>query len=96
MDASQAPEVAPPEQQSRYYGETVKYEQQHLVPPAYNHQTVEKKPRQICGLRASTFWLLLALLAVIVAAAVGGGVGGSMAVANAKKARYARRNPPRG
>jgi hypothetical protein len=38
----------------------------------------------ICGLAASTFWLLLALIIVIVAAAVGGGVGGSLAVNNAK------------
>ena len=38
----------------------------------------------ICGLAASTFWLLLALIIVIIAAAVGGGVGGSLAINNAK------------
>ena len=38
----------------------------------------------ICGLRLTTFWLLILLAIVIVAAAVGGGVGGSLAVQNAK------------
>lgn len=42
-------------------------------------------PPKILGLRRSTFWLLVILAVVVVAAAVGGGVGGSMAVANARK-----------
>jgi hypothetical protein len=42
------------------------------------------REHRILGLRAATFWLLLALGVVIVAAAVGGGVGGSIAVNNAK------------
>lgn len=42
-------------------------------------------PKKILGLRRSTFWLLVVLAVVVVAAAVGGGVGGSMAVANARK-----------
>lgn len=41
--------------------------------------------RRVCGLRRSTFFLAVALLAVIVMAAVGGGVGGSIAVMKAKK-----------
>ena len=41
--------------------------------------------RKIWGLRRSTFFLTVALLAVIVVAAIGGGVGGSIAVKNAKR-----------
>lgn len=41
--------------------------------------------RRIWGLRRSTFFLTVALLAVIVIAAVGGGVGGFIAVQNAKR-----------
>lgn len=38
-----------------------------------------QQPRLICGLRRTTFWLLVALAALIVVGAVGGGVGGSIA-----------------
>lgn len=35
--------------------------------------------RYICGLRTTTFWLLIVLLVVILAAGIGGGVGGALA-----------------
>jgi hypothetical protein len=58
------------------------------APSAYKYPpTIEYskwRRNTICGLAASTFWLLLALIIVVVAAAVGGGVGGSLAVNNAK------------
>lgn len=47
--------------------------------------TSQSKDRTICGLRGTTFCLVLALIFVIIAAAVGGGVGGSLAVNSAKK-----------
>src|SRR5450432_4799961 len=46
--------------------------------------TIFEKERRICGLRAATFGLLLALVFVIIAAVGGGGVGGALAVNNAK------------
>jgi hypothetical protein len=39
---------------------------------------------RICGLRATTSWLFLALIIIIIAAAIGGGVWGSMAVRNGR------------
>jgi len=54
------------------------------VPGRQAGENLEEK-RTICGVRSTTFILLLALLFVIVAAGVGGGVGGSLAVNNAKK-----------
>jgi hypothetical protein len=57
--------------------------------PAYGHyhphQGQEGPPQTILGLRRTTFFLSLALVAVIIIAAVGGGVGGSLAVQNARK-----------
>ena len=38
-----------------------------------------QQPRLICGLRRTTFWLLVVLATLIVVGAVGGGVGGSIA-----------------
>ncbi|KAH7323592.1 hypothetical protein BKA65DRAFT_71369 [Rhexocercosporidium sp. MPI-PUGE-AT-0058] len=62
---------------------------QEAVPPQYYHGSPEgdrRKERTICGFRAATFFLSLALVLVILAAAIGGGVGGTMAVNNAKSA----------
>lgn len=58
-------------------------------PQPYDQQVVpgkfEEQKRTICGLRASTFLLLLVLLLVTLAAGIGGGVGGKMAVNSAKR-----------
>ncbi|KAH9216637.1 hypothetical protein DL95DRAFT_522555 [Leptodontidium sp. 2 PMI_412] len=62
---------------------------QEAVPPQYYYGSSEgdkRKERTICGFRAATFFLSLALVLVILAAAIGGGVGGTMAVNNAKSA----------
>ncbi|CZR61210.1 uncharacterized protein PAC_11106 [Phialocephala subalpina] len=47
------------------------------------------KEKSICGLRTTTFFLVLALILVILAAGIGGGVGGTMAVNNAKNSAKA-------
>lgn len=87
MDASQAPEVVSvPSLAPKYFEATTTYNNQGLIPSAEHNESF-KNTRHICGLRSSTFWLALTLAAVIIAAAVGGGVGGSMAVAKAKKTR---------
>lgn len=49
----------------------------HRLPLAFSPNAPEKR---ICGLRRTTFILLVLLALVIVAASVGGGVGGSRAV----------------
>jgi hypothetical protein len=41
--------------------------------------------REICGLRRTTFFLILTLTIVVLAAGIGGGVGATTAVNNAKK-----------
>jgi hypothetical protein len=72
---SDAPEaMAPLAQQAQAY---------HYYDP---NLTAPEHPmgRTIFGLRRSTFWLCLVLIAVVIIAAVGGGVGGSIAVKNAK------------
>jgi len=52
-----------------------KYQQQFDRP-----QPLPQKQRTICGLRAVTFWLVLAVVFfIIVAAALGGGLGGELA-----------------
>lgn len=54
-----------------------------------DHVSIAKtrsRDHRLCGLRRSTFWLLAVLATITVLAAVGGSVGGSLAVANAKKA----------
>jgi hypothetical protein len=43
------------------------------------------RERRLYGLRATTFFLTLALVLVILAAGIGGGVGATSAVNNAKK-----------
>lgn len=92
MDPNQAPEVVP-------YSNLEHYNQDHSTYSNYQNNNKSTAPltdstpyvpkkRKIAGLAPTTFWLLIALAVVTIAAAVGGGVGGSMAVANAKK-RYA-------
>ncbi|KAI1075655.1 hypothetical protein F5B20DRAFT_558911 [Whalleya microplaca] len=62
-----------------------------LPPPTWDQPQTpqplipQPQERTICGLRRTTFILLVALIVVIIAAAVGGGVGGSLAVQNARK-----------
>lgn len=53
--------------------------------PQYGVLQPQPPKKRILGLHRSTFWLLIVLVIVIIAAAVGGGVGGSLAVANARK-----------
>ncbi|KAF8867385.1 hypothetical protein BDZ45DRAFT_734650 [Acephala macrosclerotiorum] len=50
------------------------------------------KEKTICGLRTTTFFLVLALILVILAAGIGGGVGGTMAVNNAKNSNKSSSN----
>jgi hypothetical protein len=66
---------------------------QHNQPGQYDAaaanapQIVDSKHRpirRICGLAATTFFLILAIIVLIIAAAVGGGIGGTIAVKNAK------------
>ena len=55
-------------------------------PPGTRHQSPGiAAEKTICGLRRTTFGLVVVIVVLIVAGAVGGGVGGSIAVCNARK-----------
>lgn len=60
------------------------------------HYTAQQRspsePRHIFGLRATTFFLLCAIIVLVIAGAVGGGVGGTIAVKNAKTSCLASLN----
>jgi hypothetical protein len=51
----------------------------------YHPDQAPCRARTICGLRPTTFFLVLALILVILVAGIGGGIGGTIAVKNAKK-----------
>lgn len=66
--------VPQPKFEHTYYaGPPVDPDSQH---PSYNAQTPKAT---VCGLRRSTFWLLVAIAVLLIGAAVGGGVGGTLA-----------------
>lgn len=84
-DAALAPEViSAPNPQNAFHAGAMGYQQQHSGTSTEKQENVEQK-RRMWRMRAPTSWLVLVLVVVIIAAAVGGGVGGSLAVASARK-----------
>lgn len=88
MDPNSAPEVVPYSNLEHYNQNNSAYNDQHDKNSPLTGSSQQPRKRKIAGLAPTTFWLLVILAIVIIVAAVGGGVGGSMAVAKAKK-RYA-------
>ncbi len=78
-DLEVAPEQSKPRIADKYYANDPS------AAPEYYYNPNDKPARTICGLRATTFFLTVALILVIIVAAVGGGVGGTVAVNNAKR-----------
>src|SRR6187402_1979269 len=76
-------EVAPNQPNPRFADKY--YANDPASAPRYYYAPDGAKERTICGLRAATFFLTVALILVILAATISRRVGETMAVNNAKK-----------